>query len=99
MLLAHPWLKPLTKPETIAEDIEAEEEEDSLADAAGRLDLDSTGISAGGDGSGDREVALWVQGVLEKKRKGLLDGGSAKPALHAAPLDSVSPVGSPMVAV
>lgn len=97
MLLAHPWLKPLTKPETIAEDIEAEAAEDALADAAGRLDLDNAGIFAGGDGSGDREVADWVCAVLEKKRAGLLGGGVQKPALHAAPLDSVSPVSSPLV--
>lgn len=98
MLLAHPWLKPLTKPETIAEDIEAEAAaEDALADVTGRLELDNSGISAGGDGSGDREVAEWVRAVLEKKRAGLLGDGQQKPALHAAPLDSVSPVASPLV--
>ncbi|OIW31207.1 kinase-like protein, partial [Coniochaeta ligniaria NRRL 30616] len=91
MLLAHPWLKPLTKPETIAEDIEGEAAEDALADAAGGLSLDNAGIFAGGDGSGDREVAQWVRNVLEKKRLGLLGDGVKKPALHAAPLDSVSP--------
>lgn len=97
MLLAHPWLKPLTKPETITEDIEAEAAEDALADATGRLELDNAGISAGGDGSGDREVAEWVRDVMEKRRAGLLGDGQQKPALHAAPLDSVSPVSSPMV--
>jgi mitogen-activated protein kinase kinase len=97
MLLAHPWLKPLTQPSTIVEDAEAEDAEEALADAAGRLDLDNAGISAGGDGSGDREVALWVQGVLEKKRAGLLGDGVTKPALHAAPL--LSPVGSPAIPV
>ncbi|KAH8908066.1 kinase-like protein [Coniochaeta sp. PMI_546] len=97
MLLAHPWLKPLTKPDTIAEDIEAEAAEDALADATGRLDLNNAGISAGGDGSGDSEVAEWVRAVLEKKRGGLLGDGIQKPALHAAPLDSVSPVSSPLV--
>ncbi|KAB5560051.1 kinase-like domain-containing protein [Coniochaeta sp. 2T2.1] len=96
-LLSHPWLKPLTKPSVIAEDIEAEEAADALSDATGRLELDSTGISAGGDGSGDREVAAWVQGVLEKKRRGLLKDGVPQPALHAAPLDSVSPAGSPAI--
>jgi mitogen-activated protein kinase kinase len=97
MLLAHPWLKPLTKPAIIAEDVEAEAEEDALADATSGLQLDNTGISAGGDGSGDREVAQWVRSVMEKKRAGLLGAGAQKPALHAAPLDTVSPAGSPMV--
>jgi mitogen-activated protein kinase kinase len=95
MLLAHPWLKPLTQPDTIEEDAEAEAEEDALADATGRLDLDSNGLSAGGDGSGDRLVAMWVRDVLDKKRKGLLNGDKPKPALHAAPLNVVSPAGSP----
>ena len=97
MLLAHAWLKPLTHPATIAEDVEAEDAEDALADATGKLELDPAGISAGGDGSGDREVAMWVRGVLEKKRLGLLGDGIQKPALHAAPLDAVSPAGSPKV--
>lgn len=76
--------------------MEAEDAADALADATGSLDLDSAGIRAGGDGSGDREVALWVRGVMEKKRLGLLGDGVLKPALHAAPLDSVSPAVSPM---
>ena len=97
MLLAHPWLKPLGRPETIAEDIEAEDAaaEDELVDATGSLSIDSpTGAFAG-----DHEIAEWVSGVLERKRKGLLKDSADKPALHAAPLDSVSPVTSPMIPV
>lgn len=102
MLLTHPWMKPLTQPETITEDVETEDAEDDLADAAAKLDLDNSGSSAGGDGRGDREVARWMQLALERKRNGLLDLANAttpavRPALHAAPLDSVSPAGSPMV--
>lgn len=88
MLLAHPWLKPLTKPETITEDDEAEDGDDALADAAAKLNLQP--------GAGDAEVASWVTDILEKKQKGLVSDKSEKPALHAAPLDSVSPVSSPM---
>ncbi|KAK3330639.1 kinase-like domain-containing protein [Apodospora peruviana] len=94
MLLAHPWMKPLGRPATIAEEAEAEDAaaDDELVDATGSLSLNSpTGLG------GDSEVAAWVNSVLERKRKGLLKGIADKPALHAAPLDSVSPVGSPMI--
>lgn len=97
MLLAHPWLKPLGRPETIAEDIEAEAAaaDNELVDATGSLSLNSlTGVFAG-----DQEVAEWANSVLERKQKGLLKDSANKPALHAAPLDSVSPVTSPMVPV
>lgn len=95
MLLTHPWLKALSKPETIAEDVEAEDAaaEDELVDATGALDLN--GIA--GPAAGDSEVAEWVNGVLDRKRQGLLKGVAEKPALHAAPLDSVSPAASPMM--
>ncbi len=92
MLLTHPWIKPLTQPQTIAEDAEAEDEaaDNSLADAAGSLDLN-------GDGVGDKEVAEWVRRVLDKKANGEVTGPLAKerPALHAAPLDQMSPMVSP----
>ena len=93
MLLAHPWIKSLGKPETIDEDAEAEAAaaDDSLADAAGALSLNNP---SGLIGEGDYEVAEWVRGVLDRKRQGLLLDGGKKPALHAAPL--VSPAGSPM---
>ncbi|KAK1758700.1 PaMKK3 MAPK kinase encoded by the PaMKK3 protein [Echria macrotheca] len=95
MLLMHPWIKGLSKPETIAEDVEGENAaaDDALADATGTLDLNGPTNIVGGD----YEVAQWVHSVLERKRKGLLSGAATKPALHAAPLDSVSPVGSPMI--
>ncbi|KAL2258826.1 hypothetical protein VTK26DRAFT_7703 [Humicola hyalothermophila] len=114
MLLAHPWIKALGKPETIAEDAEAEDAAavDELADATGELSLNHpTGQIA----EGDYEVAEWVKAVLERKRKkasaaGVAGAGSGpgkdgaeaeaedvkKPALHAAPLDSVSPMASPL---
>ncbi|KAK4218982.1 PaMKK3 MAPK kinase encoded by the PaMKK3 protein [Rhypophila decipiens] len=95
MLLAHPWMKPLGRPETITEDAEAEDAaaDDELVDATGSLSLNSPMGAVGGD----KEVAEWVNNVLERKRKGLLQDSANKPALHAAPLDSVSPVGSPLI--
>ena len=91
MLLAHPWIVPLTKPTTITEDAEAEEAaaDDSLANAAGALDLD--GLSAG-----DKEVADWVKGSLARIAAGGLPA-KEKPALHAAPLDQLSPLNSPLI--
>ncbi|AEO65626.1 5b73fb14-a9f8-4276-9b5d-8661c1aac94a [Thermothielavioides terrestris] len=101
MLLAHPWIKSLGKPETIAEDAEAEAAaaDDELADAAGQLSLSNP---SGLVGEGDYEVAAWVRGVLERKRAAggrlpMEEDPPRRPALHAAPLDSVSPVSSPML--
>jgi mitogen-activated protein kinase kinase len=93
MLLTHPWIKTLSKPETIPEDADAEDAaaDSDLADATGALNLSGpTGLV-----SGDYEVAEWVTSVLGSKRKGLLHGTVDKPALHAAPL--VSPIGSPLI--
>jgi len=101
MLLSHPWIKALGKPETIAEDAEAEEAaaDDELADAAGRINLNNP---SGQIAEGDYEVAEWVKSVLERNKKGvgsaLQADGVKKPALHAAPLDSVSPAVSPLAA-
>ncbi|KAK4162504.1 PaMKK3 MAPK kinase encoded by the PaMKK3 protein [Cladorrhinum sp. PSN259] len=95
MLLQHPWIKSLSKPETITEDAEAEDaaEIDDLVDATGSLSI-TTPLGIIG---GDPEVAEWLNGVLDRKKAGLLGGSSNKPALHAAPLDTVpSPAGSPM---
>ncbi|KAK4178286.1 PaMKK3 MAPK kinase encoded by the PaMKK3 protein [Triangularia setosa] len=96
MLLQHPWIKALGKPETITEDAEAEDAaaDDQLADAAGAM---SIATPSGHVGQGDYEVAEWVNSVLDRKKKGLLNDLGNKPALHAAPLDAVSPAGSPMI--
>lgn len=80
MLLQHGWLAGLSKPMTIAE-------EDEDAEDGGQVDL-------GKSGTEDEEVATWVKNALERKKNGLM-GESQKPALHAAPLDTVSPVVSP----
>lgn len=84
MLLNHGWLAPLSKPATISEEDELEEE-------LGGLDLEG---DTGKPNSYDKEVAEWVMAAIEKKRSGKM-GEVAKPALHAAPLDSVSPAASP----
>lgn len=89
MLLLHPWIKSLSKPETITEEAEAESEamDNDLADAAAKqLNIN--------EGSGDSEVAEWVSEVMERKKKGLQPPSAERPALHAAPLDSVSPAAS-----
>ena len=75
MLLQHGWLASLSKPETIAE---------------GDEDEDGAGMDMTSRGNEDAEVAAWVKNALDRKKKGLM-GESQKPALHAAPLDSMSP--------
>ncbi|KAF6816080.1 mitogen activated protein kinase kinase [Colletotrichum sojae] len=89
MLLQHPWMQSFSKIETIAEEAEEGEEADAVADAVGKISLSS--------GTEDEEVAEWVKSVLERKRKGLGPSAASRPALHAAPLDSVSPTASPAV--
>ena len=79
MLLQHGWLAPLSKPIAIVEEDENEEGE---------------GLTIETSGTEDKEVADWVKNALERKKNGLM-GVSEKPALHAAPLDSISPVSSP----
>ncbi|KAF7546246.1 hypothetical protein G7046_g9357 [Stylonectria norvegica] len=90
MLLKHPWLLPLSKPPTIAEVAEEGEEADKVAEEVGKIDLSSKSTTD------DAEVAAWVNSVLGRK-DGLDSGGPSKPALHAAPLDSVSPATSPLI--
>lgn len=90
-LLQHPWLAELAKPSTISE----EDEDEENVELAG-LSLDDksdtkNGILTGGE---DSEVAEWVKIAIERKAKGLM-GTHAQPALHKAPLDSVSPLPSP----
>jgi mitogen-activated protein kinase kinase len=76
MLLQHGWLASLSKPQTITEDDEDDEGE---------------GMNMSSSGTEDPEVAEWVKNALDRKKKGLL-GESLKPALHAAPLNSMSPM-------
>ena len=80
MLLQHGWLAPLSKPTTITE--EDEDAEEGGSDHVGK------------SGTEDEEVAAWVKNALERKKSGLM-GESTKPALHAAPLDSMSPASTP----
>jgi mitogen-activated protein kinase kinase len=87
MLLSHPWLKTLSQPETITEEAEDGEEAEDVADAVGKMNL--------GSGTEDTEVAEWVKATLKRQAETLIAKGSSRPALHAAPLDTVSPVGSP----
>ncbi|KAH7236057.1 kinase-like domain-containing protein [Fusarium tricinctum] len=90
MLLKHPWLIEFTKPQTITEEAEDGEEADKVAEAVGKIDLNST--------TEDTEVAEWVNNVLRLEKEGLVASGPVRPALHTAPLDSVSPISSPSVA-
>ncbi|KAF5016910.1 hypothetical protein F66182_11260 [Fusarium sp. NRRL 66182] len=87
MLLKHPWLVGFTKPQTITEEAEDGEEDDGIAEAVGKLALNSS--------TADTEVAEWVNSVLQRERDGLNKDGPVRPALHTAPLDSVSPMTSP----
>ncbi|TVY35140.1 Protein kinase [Lachnellula subtilissima] len=85
MLLQHAWLAGLSKPPTITE--ADEEEAEAGGNAAGASNV-------GHSGTEDEEVAAWVKNALDRKKKGLL-GEAVKPALHAAPLNSISPAHSP----
>lgn len=89
LLLKHPWIQSLTKPETITEVAEDGETADKVAEAVGHMDLSS--------GTEDAEVAEWVKSVLKKNADRHNGDGPSKPALHAAPLDSISPLGSPVI--
>jgi mitogen-activated protein kinase kinase len=89
MLLKHPWLQPFSKPQTITEVAEEGEEAEKVAEAVGHLQLGETNTE-------DAEVAAWVKGIIQRS-KDKASGESSRPALHAAPLDSVSPLGSPLL--
>jgi len=90
MLLQHGWLASLSKPATISEG--DEEEEDNLEDGEGAAG--EMGDGKPYTGTEDKEVAEWVINAMDRKRKGLM-GTSAVPALHKAPLDTISPAASP----
>lgn len=85
MLLQHPWLKSLSKPHTITEEVEEGDAAEEVADAVGKIVLDS--------GTEDAELAKWVNAVLRQKNGEYDAAGPSKPALHAAPLDGLSPSG------
>jgi mitogen-activated protein kinase kinase len=92
MLLQHGWLAPLDKPATISEEDEALVEDLGALVLVDGNDDAATGIA--GNNTFDKEVSDWCVAALERKRSGQM-GTAAKPALHAAPLDSVSPAASP----
>ncbi|KAB8437410.1 hypothetical protein FH972_025088 [Carpinus fangiana] len=84
MLLQHAWFAPLLKPPTISEEDEEAAEAGAELPANAGPDLEAEATTE------DKEVAEWVLAALERKRNGTM-GKSAKPALHAAPLDVTSP--------
>lgn len=77
MLLEHPWISDLIKPSTISEEDEEAEE----------IDFEAPRVAT----VGDVEVGEWVIGAMELRRVRIEEGimGPVKPALHAAPLDTV----------
>ncbi len=113
MLLAHPWVKGLGLPETIAEEetssgaaspapaataVVVDGEIGKLAeDVEAKLALGRRMSKSMKAAKGDREVAEWVRAVMGRKSAGGGGGGVGvrKPALHAAPLDSVASPGLP----
>ncbi|KAI1263424.1 kinase-like protein [Xylariaceae sp. FL1019] len=94
-LLASEWLKQLSMPETITEEDEEAAENDASAEAVANA---ASNVNLNSSTTEDPEVAAWVQGVLEKKANGQYGEVAGKPALHAAPLDAVSPLASPDIA-
>ncbi|KUJ23599.1 BOS5, mitogen-activated protein kinase [Mollisia scopiformis] len=93
-LLAHPWLLELSKPVTISE--EDEEMAEVNAETTYTGGVGDHKVMGAGRGTEDAEVAEWVKNAIERKKNGLM-GESKKPALHAAPLDTVSPAASPSI--
>ncbi|CAK7209243.1 MAP kinase kinase Wis1 [Sporothrix curviconia] len=93
MLLSHPWLKPLAQAETVIEeeDESGESDSDSESDDEGAKAVNKLSLNGSGSETllaGDAEVAVWVSGVLERKKNESREVSNAatKPALHAAPL-------------
>ncbi|KAF8539669.1 kinase-like domain-containing protein [Trichophaea hybrida] len=82
MLLQHPWILDLTKPDTISE--EAEELEEAAENGAD-FEASRTVIE------GDPEVKAWVIAAIERRTAHIKEGvkGPEKPALHTVPLDAV----------
>lgn len=90
MLLQHAWLAPLAKPETITE--EDEEEVEAAIEAVGGEAAGDNAVPEPIDPVIDQEVADWVKGAIEKRKRGTMKRAE-KPALHAAPLDAVQSPG------
>lgn len=90
MLLKHPWMKPLAEYDTITEEPESDGESDgvdSIVESVSKMRFRAN--------AEDIIVAEWVKGVLDSRgTEGEIQKPS-RPALHAAPLDTVSPVGTP----
>ncbi|KAI1324597.1 kinase-like protein [Xylariaceae sp. FL0255] len=93
-LLASEWLSDLAKPEVIMEEEDEAQEDEASAEAVA-VAADNVNLSH--SNTEDEEVAAWVKGVLEKKANGQYGEAAEKPALHAAPLDSISPLASPKI--
>lgn len=89
MLLKHPWLKEFSKPETIVEEAEEGDEAEEAAQAVSKLNM--------GSGTEDEEIATWVKSILTAQGDGKQAAFAERPALHAAPLDTVSPMASPQI--
>ncbi|RAL63539.1 hypothetical protein DID88_003583 [Monilinia fructigena] len=82
-LLQHPWLAELSKPTTISEE---NEDEENVEMSGLSLEDESKGKKNGIlTGTEDTEVAEWVKTAIDRKAKGLM-GTHAQPALHKAPL-------------
>ena len=76
-LLNHPWMLPLSQPQTITEEVEEGDEAAAAAEAVGKLQL---------GGCHDKEVvASWVKRSLSRKDKPAAKAN--KPALHKVALD------------
>lgn len=76
-LLRHPWISELSRPASIPEGDENATE--------------NPGVPGKKPDVYDEEVAQWVISALERRRNGDHIVEPPKPALHAAPLDAVSP--------
>lgn len=95
MLLKDPWLKPLGPHHTISEEDEDGENGDGVG--AATEGMRNLAVRPGEDAV----VAEWVAGVLARQGEGGeegkgANGEGARPALHAAPLDSASPGMGPL---
>ena len=82
-----------------AAEAEAAGEAAPAAADSGAAGGEDGGVGDAKDGFHDREVGEWVLAALDRRRRGVM-GKAAKPALHAAPLDTAaavaSEVGSPV---